>query len=177
MWMPLAGTPGKDFLISSFTLLTWPFGRRGENCMAKCLNVFHLSFEGLKNYLMVSWRCFLLSKKLHAQKYSWNKIGASRIMNVFQCRLWSFVPLSKWWSQGASCITIITSEYGAQTGPAKLRHLTKLLFSLSFWCMLFNFNKNEFSFQWERTIIPFEVVLKAATGSFVNSVISCNGLN
>ena len=50
----LAEMPGKDFPISSFFLLTWPFGRRGENCLAKCLNVFHLSFEGLKNYLMVS---------------------------------------------------------------------------------------------------------------------------
>ena len=145
--------------------------------MAKWLNVFHLSSEGFKNYLMVSWRCFLLSNKLHAQKIRWNEVGASRIMNVFWSSLWSFVLVNKWWSQGAPYITIITSEYGAHTGPVKLPSLAELLFYFSFWCMLFDFNKNEFFFQWWRAITLFEVVLKAATGSFVNSVIPCNGLN
>lgn len=39
----LAGIPGKDFPIPSFSLLCWPFGRRGENCLAKCLTGLHLS--------------------------------------------------------------------------------------------------------------------------------------
>lgn len=35
-----------------YSLLTWPFGRRGDNCTTKELNVLPLSFEGSRNYLL-----------------------------------------------------------------------------------------------------------------------------
>ena len=42
------------------------------------------------------------------------------------------VFVSKQWSQRASYMTIISSEYVAQTGPSKLTSVAELLFFFSF---------------------------------------------
>lgn len=86
------GCQGEFSNLFLYSLLTWPFGRRGDNCMTKWLSILHLSFEGSKDY-SVSWRCFLLlKKKLRAQKIQSKLNWSIKIMNVFWSRLSSLCP-------------------------------------------------------------------------------------
>ena len=88
------------------------------------------------------------------------------------------VFVSKQWSQRASYMTIISSEYVAQTGPSKLTSVAELLFFFllnSDKCCLISIRMNFCSS--DKGLLSYWDCLNPATGSFVNSITPCNGLN
>lgn len=143
--------------------------------MTKWLDVLHVSFKGSKSYLRVSWDVSFFKKNYVLKKYSQNKFGASWIT---KCVLKYAVMLMSLWTNDdpkqrppMEPLLLVNMPHELvqprnwSSWAAKWGRI--IFFSFRFWCMLFNFNKNEFLFRRQRAIILFEVLLKVV---FVNSI-------